>query len=491
VNEPLRVSLDHLLEGVQIIDADWRYVYVNAAAAAQGQRAASELLGRTMMECYPGIEETDLFTTLTRVKTTGTPHSMRNEFAYPSGERRWFDLFIERVPAGLCVLSLDVTAKRRAEEELRHAQRMEALGRLAGGIAHDFNNQLTAILGLAEILLDEHTDDALRRDLTTIKDAAERSAALTRQLLTFSRRAPIHIKPTDLNDVVGRVDRLLERLLGAHVRRELRLDPDLPLVRADAQQLENVLTNLAVNARDAMPHGGHLMLQTASAVLTDDDIVQHPSMKTGCYAVLSVADTGHGMDEATRAHIFDPFFTTKGEEGAGLGLAMVYGMVTQMDGFIWVYSEPGHGATFRLYFPTATHADAREEYPAEGQREARRAATVLVIEDEAGVRAMIARTLKRHGHRVLEAASGDEARRCLEELDGPVDVVLSDVILPGEQAADLLATLPLGSAKIVLMSGYTDAQIPGGRAARLPHRMLAKPFTARDVLRAIDEALVA
>jgi two-component system cell cycle sensor histidine kinase/response regulator CckA len=483
----LRVSVDHLLEGIQVIDAQWRYVYVNATAAAHGQRSVDELVGRTMMECYPGIETTDLFAVLRRVMESRQRETLRNEFTYPSGERRWFDLLVDPVPDGICILSLDVTDRRKTEIELHHAQRMEAVGKLAGGIAHDFNNQLTAILGFTQLLLERDLDEGMRADLEAINDAAQRSASLTRQLLAFSRRQSMNVEPVDLNQVVRTVDSLLRRLLGEDIQSELILHTEPAMILGDAQQLENVLTNLAVNARDAMPAGGRLTITTAVVELTDEEAAQHPAMRSGRYAVLSVADTGTGIDEDTQAHMFEPFFTTKRlGKGTGLGLASVYGTVKQMGGFIWLYSELNRGTTFRLYFPTTS------EMPPPRPEIARvvalpRAASVLVIEDDAGARNLILRTLTDRGYKVVTASDGDEARRLIREMSLEPQLILSDVVLPGESGPELIEQLALTHVKVVFMSGYSEKRLP--RQGLGGATLLEKPFTVRELLRAIDEAL--
>lgn len=482
------MSIDSLREGIQVVDHQWQYVYLNRAAAAHVQRRPEELVGRTMMECFSGAEHPQLFHAVERVLHGGGPEMLRDELVYPTGTRRWFDLLVEPVPEGACILSLDITERFRAEEELRHAQRMEAIGMLAGGVAHDFNNQLTAILGFADLLLEGPVTQRQRGDIQAIREAALRSASLTHQLLVFSRRQALTVAPTDINAVVERITRLLDRLLGADIRHEMHLQPQLPRIMGDAQQLENVLMNLAVNARDAMPHGGRLRIETAEVHLSEEDASQHPSMQSGHYAVLQVSDTGHGMDDATRARIFEPFFTTKETgRGTGLGLSMAYGIVTQMGGFIWVYSEPGQGSTFRLYFPVTDQTiDPQPPEPA-AQAPEQAPAAILVVEDDPGVRGFVARTLAGHGHRVTTATTLQDARLQLEEMSGPPDLVIMDVVLPGSSLLEL-AELPTGSAPVLFMSGYPDVQIDPARFAH-PAGVLTKPFTVSTLLQAVNDAL--
>jgi CheY-like chemotaxis protein len=375
------------------------------------------------------------------------------------------------------------------ELQLQRAQKLEAIGRLAGGVAHDFNNQLTAILGYADMVLEQiDRDKPIWPDLQEIKLAAERSAALTRQLLAFSRRQVLTIEPLDLDAVVQDVSRLLGRLLGEDIVCDLKLAGDLPLVDADSGQLAQVLSNLAVNARDAMPEGGRLTIATDRARLTEEEARQRAAMAAGEYVVLDVADTGHGMDAATQAQIFEPFFTTKEQgQGTGLGLAVVYGIVKQMGGFIWVYSEPGRGSRFRLYFPCSAERARAKPAPAPAAEPGH--GTVLVVEDEAGVRELAVRALRRYGYTVLEAASAQAALDVLRER-GHVDLVLLDVVLPDRSGPDLVAELEAQApVRVLFMSGYSEHHVRHRAAARV--RLLEKPFTVQDLLRHVREVLSA
>ena len=483
---PLRVSVDNLLEGVQVIDRGWRYTYVNPAAARHGQRKADELVGRTMMECYPGIDRTELFRVLERVMATGVRETFANEFTFPSGDRRWFDLAIGPVPDGICILSLDVTDLRRTELELHHAQRLDAIGQLAGGIAHDFNNQLTLIQGVAQLLLEGHQDDGTRADLEAICAAVERSAALTQRLVAFSRRQVLRVEPMDLNQVVRNVETLFRRVLRADIAIALEFNGEPAVITGDAQKLENALTNLAVNASDAMPHGGRLTIGTSIVELTDEDAVQHPTMTKGRYAVLAVSDTGDGMDAATRAQIFQPFFTTKpAGKGTGLGLSMVYGTVKQMGGFIWVYSEIGSGTTFRLYFPTTSDLP-RARQPEAPDVRPRPGATVLVVDDNEGIRELVVRALSRHGYHVESAADGEEALERIRTVGALPDLLLADIVMPGVSGVDLVREIGEGRTRVLFMSGYSQSAIPDVVAVG---GLLEKPFTVNELLHAVAQAL--
>ena len=494
MHEHLRIAIDHLHEGVQVIGFDWRYLYVNDTAALHGESSALDLIGRPMQDCYPGIGDTELFRVLHEVMTARQPQRMRNRFDYPSGEPRWFDLRIEPVPGGVCVLSVDVTEEQQTqlrvkdlERQLLQAQKMEAVGRLAGGIAHDFNNQLTVILGFTQLLLEEVSSAEQKQDLSEIEAAARRSAGLTKQLLAFSRLQVLQIEPVYLPDIVQNVSRLLERILGEDICCELDLDPDTERLLGDPGQLEHVLTNLAVNARDAMPDGGQLLISCRTTEFTADDAQQHPLMQMGRYTVLSVADSGHGMDDATKAKIFEPFFTTKeAGKGTGLGLSTVYGVVKQMNGFIWVYSEPGHGTTFRLYFPVTAEQPRPAAQRALLDKASARAAQILVVEDDSGVRELVARTLRQTGYEITLASSAEEAKVHLAKPD-VFDLALIDVVLPGKRGPTLLEHCEGRGIPVIFMSGYSTMHVQNrGRLGSFP--LLGKPFSSAELLSAVQQA---
>jgi CheY-like chemotaxis protein len=374
------------------------------------------------------------------------------------------------------------------ENQLVQAQKMEALGRLAGGVAHDFNNQLTAILGFTQMLLEQPLGEEMERDLRDIQAAADRSAALIRQLLAFGKRQLLRLEPVDLPDLVRNVTRLLDRVLGAPVRCDLRIDPATERILADASQLEHVLTNLAVNARDAMSPGGRLTISTSTIEVRADETRVHASMAPGRYSVLSVADSGHGMDAQTKARIFEPFFTTKDAgQGTGLGLAMVYGIVKQLNGFIGVDSEVGRGTTFRLYFPvTGERVTVGAPAPARPALAAEAARTVLVVEDDRGVREFVARSLRHHGYLARLAESADEAWDVLQE-PGSIDLVLLDVVLPGDRHAALMDHIKRTGLPAMFMSGYSEHHVKQRVVSSTP--LLEKPFTIEQLLRAVRDAL--
>jgi PAS domain S-box-containing protein len=621
--------LDWMTEGFQIIDRDWRYVYLNDAAARHAQRAKDQLLGRTMMDCYPGIESTEVFGRLQRCMETRQPQSMENEFTYPDGSTRWFALKIQAAPEGVSVLSMDLTERRRAEEAVRlseeklraafeHAatgmalvgsggrclrvnpalcrlvgyaedelvsmtlrdithpdelengrdfikellageqltyarerrclhksgevvwvawsvsqvrdaagdplyfvcqlqdltgrklaeekqakaeealhrsQKLEAIGRLAGGVAHDFNNVLGVITGHGELARKEIPEGhPSRRRLEHMLKAAERAAGLTRQLLAFSRKQVQEPRLLDLNAVAADLESMFERILGEDIETEIRPARDLGLCSADPTQVEQVLLNLIVNARDAMPKGGRLTIETANAEFDDEYAAAHPPALPGRFVMLAISDSGTGMDAETQQRAFEPFFTTKPRgEGTGLGLATVYGIVKQSGGYIWLYSEPGRGTTFKIYLPRVDEASPgslvtapSSALPAPHGHE-----TLLLVEDSAALRDMILEVLLQHGYQVLHAGNGEQALEVLRKHKGAVDLLLTDVVMPrlgGKDLADAVRVLH-PAIRVVYMSGYTDGAISRAGILGEGVALLEKPFTSDRLTRAVREAL--
>jgi len=387
----------------------------------------------------------------------------------------------------------DITERVQLEAQFRQAQKMESVGQLASGIAHDFNNLLTVINGMSELLLAQvNQDDPMRADVQEISRAGERAATLTRQLLAFSRQQILESRVLDCNMIVSGMESLLGRLLGEDIELVVKLTQGVGRVKADPGQIEQVLSNLAVNARDAMPQGGQLTIETENVTTDQDYARQHGvAVPPGSYALLTVSDSGVGMDEATRARIFEPFFTTKGPgKGTGLGLSTVYGVVKQSLGFIWVYSEVGRGTSFKILLPQVTEA-AAPDWPELTVVPTSGTETILLAEDNAGLRKLATRMLEPAGYTVLGAASGEEALRLLERHEEPVHLLLSDVVMPGmsgRQLAERIAETRPGM-KVLYMSGYTSDTIVrhGVLEARVP--FLNKPFTGAALLRKVREVL--
>jgi PAS domain S-box-containing protein len=388
-------------------------------------------------------------------------------------------------------VSRDVTERRRLEAQLQQAQKMEAVGRLAGGIAHDFNNMLTAVKAYTEFLLEDLEEaDPRRTDVQEIAKAADRAASLTRQLLAFSRKQVLQPRPLDLNEVVEGMEKMLRRLIGEDIHIATRLDPDVQLVEADPSQVEQVIMNLAVNARDAMPSGGTLTIETLNVVLEHVDASW--GIEPGAYTMLAISDTGVGMDAATRAQAFDPFFTTKPVgQGTGLGLSTVYGIVKQSGGHVSVYSEPGRGSTFKVYL---AHVAAREAAPMLGPAMARfprGSETIVLVDDDEGVRAVSRRILQRAGYTVLSAPDGVEALRMIGESDGRVELLITDVVMPGLGGRDLVAhvrdTYP--DLRVLFVSGYTEEGVRRRGVLDAESAFLEKPFTAERLAQKVREVL--
>jgi two-component system, cell cycle sensor histidine kinase and response regulator CckA len=434
----LRISIDHLLEGVQVIGFDWRYRYVNAHAAGHGERPIEALLGRTMLEVNPRIEETAFFVVLQRVMNTRRSQRLINEFSYPDGTSRWFDLRVEPVPAGICVLSIDITDQRLAELQLQQAQKMEIVGKLVSGIAHDFNNMLTVIVGYAEMLTSQlGPDKPIGRDLQEIVAAGEQASALTAQLLAFARKQPMKQTSISLNDIVARVEPMLRRLMPANIAVDIAMDPAIAGVWADAIQLEQVILNLAVNARDAMAGGGTLTVSTRMATQADQHEHSEHAIQAGSHVALSVRDTGIGMTADVRAHVFEAFYTTKREgRGTGLGLAVVHGIVSRVGGSVAVSSTPGHGSQFTILLPVTDLPARAIEAPVRTASPVGRE-TILLVEDEPGVRVFTSRVLQRYGYRVVEAESAETAIARLASESLKVDLLLADLVLPGMDGTQL------------------------------------------------------
>jgi two-component system cell cycle sensor histidine kinase/response regulator CckA len=394
----------------------------------------------------------------------------------------------------LVIVNRDITARKRLEEQFRQAQKMEAVGQLSGGIAHDFNNLLGVIIGYGEILQEGlPTDHPLRHSADEILNAGRRAASLTRQLLAFSRQQVLEPQVLVLNRVVSEMENMLRRLIGENIELTSNLDPALGAIKADPGQLEQVIMNLAVNARDAMPQGGKLMIETANTEMDETFVKRYPyPVQPGPYIRLTVSDTGCGMDARTRARIFEPFFTTKEKgQGTGLGLSMVYGVVKQSGGYIDVYSEPGMGTTFKIYLPRVDEAVSVDKGESTLATALRGTETVLLVEDEGALRALTHNLLEMCGYAVLEAKSGTEAMDISQQHAGPIDLLLTDVVMPGISGrllADQLMQLR-PEITVVYMSGYTG-QTVGAHGILDPGSVfLQKPFTRDALAKKIREAL--
>ena len=496
--ERFRALVENSSDALFLIDAVGRVTYLSPSSVRHLGWTAEQMVGRSYFDfVHPDDREIAGARMAESLSTPGATIVEEIRFHHADGTWRIMEgLSVNRLddPAvgGIVVNMRDLTDRRKLEAQLRQAQKMEAVGQLAGGVAHDFNNLLTAILGYCQLMLDELPDeDPLRLDLLEIQSAGDRAASLTRQLLAFSRRQMLQPQVVDINTLVTQLEKLLRRLISEDVDLVMVLEPDLHPVTVDPASVEQILVNLAVNARDAMPTGGRLTIETANVELDSTYAVMHVAMQPGPYVMLAVSDTGAGMDAATRARVFEPFFTTREQgKGSGLGLATVYGMVKQSGGYIWVYSEPGHGTVFKVYLPpTAARATA---LPAAGdQVSAPAGETVLLVEDEDAVRALTREVLRRHGYAVLEARHGVDALRVAEQHADEIQLLITDVVMPHMSGRELSERLLLvrPQMRTLFMSGYTDHALlpedltPGAE-------FLQKPFTpqvlARRVRRILD-----
>ena len=487
--------------GLFSLSRGWRLQTANRTLVDMlGYASADELRGTDIRTLFPSAEARQPFEEwLGNAEDDRKPlGSLEVQWEPPNGHAVTLQLNARVVDEGerderIEVLALDVTERRRLEQEYRQAQKMEAIGLLAGGVAHDFNNQLTAILGYTDLLLEQiDADKPIHHDLQEVRTSAQSAAALTQQLLAFSRSQMLRLEVVNVNEVVRRVQRLLSRLLGERIRIDLRLDGQVDAIKADVTQLEQVIVNLAVNARDAMPEGGLLSIQSTNIQVSPErGMPGQAKAAPGPYVRLSVSDTGIGMDAETRERVFEPFFTTKEQgKGTGLGLATIYGIVKQLSGYIWVTSQPRRGTTFELYFPATVEAPAATQPARAKEGSSVGKETVLLVEDETSVRAFSAAVLSRHGYRVFEAGNAEEAFAAAGQ-GVKIDLVLSDVIMPDTNGPAMFSRLRRDhpTTKGLFMSGYTKQDLLATLDLGPRLRLLQKPFGPRELLRIVREVL--
>jgi two-component system cell cycle sensor histidine kinase/response regulator CckA len=498
----LRQVIDTTPHLIFVKDWEGKYVLANEAVAQFHGTTVENLIGKRDSDFHLKEEEAEQFLRDDlEVISTQRPAFIAEEPAtcFKTGATRWFQTvkvpLISADGSAQQVLGVatDITERKQLEDQFRQAHKMEAVGRLAGGVAHDFNNVLTIIRAQTEFLLaDMPADDPRRADVLEIQNAADRAAAFTRQLLAFSRRQLLQPVVLELNEVITGMEMMVRRLVGEDIVLLTKLHPDLPRVWADPGQLQQVILNLAVNARDAMPHGGTLLIETGVVELDENYPRQHPSAKPGTHVVLVVTDTGCGMDPPTRSRIFEPFFTTKEPgKGTGLGLSTVYGIVKQTGGHIWVYSEVGRGSTFKLYFPPHYGAAKTAEPEPVPQASLGSGATILLVEDERPVRSTVRRLLERHGYNVLEAANGQDALALVASRRSEIHLVLSDMVMPGMGGMELAGRVRSVSPglPVLLMTGYTEEAITRAGERPIDEQIIEKPFTLHTMLHKVSLAL--
>ncbi len=494
--------LETVDEGFIVIDRDYKIISANRAYLSQVKASLEEVMGKHCYEvshrvnkaCYDMGEECSV----KRTFATGDPHTALHVHYDKNNDPIYTEIksYPLKDVSGNTVSAIEIinniTEKKRLEEQLLHSQKMEAVGQLAGGIAHDFNNILTTITGYGSLIKAKMgKDDPLRNYLEQMLDSAKRAASLTRGLLAFSRKQAISFKPEDLNKIIENVEKFLQRLIGEDIELKVVLaDADL-VVMADSGQIEQVLMNLATNAKDAMPDGGRLTIATEPFELGHEFIKMHGYGRRGTYALISVTDTGAGIDEKSREKIFEPFFTTKEVgKGTGLGLSIVYGIVKQHNGYITCDSEPGRGTTFRIHLPT-TKLDAPEEgtgapLPVSGGTE-----TILVAEDDVTVRALVKEILEQYGYTVIEAVDGEDAIGRFREHRDRIHLLILDVIMPKKNGKEVYEEIRKArpDVKVIFSSGYTADILSRKGILENNFSLILKPISSTDMVRQVREAL--
>jgi PAS domain S-box-containing protein len=498
-----QLILDSAAEGILGLDIEGKHVFVNPAAAKMLGHEANNLIGSSSHSTWhyskpDGTPYPEEECPIHKNIKAGGGHYWEDFFWRKDGsgfpvEVRGNPIFEDGKVIGTVVTFWDITERKQLEAQFLQAQKMEAVGRLAGGVAHDFNNMLAVIMGYAEMMqLGLRAESPLHHQAAAIKKASERAVSLIRQLLAFSRKQVQHAQVLNLNTVISEMDKMLRRLIGEDIDLSLNLEPGLAAVKADPGQVEQILMNLVVNAQDAMPLGGHITIETANVYLDEAYARKHSYVTPGPYVVIAVSDSGAGMDAETQSHIFEPFFTTKEVgKGTGLGLSTVYGIVKQSQGSVEVYSEPGIGATFKVYLPRVEVNVSKDRAGALSNAGLQGTETILVVEDEEMLRELVCASLKRNGYSVLEAQHGQDALALCEGHQGPIHLLATDVVMPKLSGRELVERVaPMHpEMKVLFMSGYTEDVIIHHGVLEESMHFIGKPFTTNILLRKVRQVL--
>ena len=501
-----RTMFDSMGDGVAIYKAvnngeDFVFIDFNKAGEEIEDIRREELIGKSVLQMFPGIKELGLFEVFQRVWATG--EAEQHPVSMYRDERivGWRENYVYKLPSGeIVAIYEDITERKQAEEErsqleqqLNQSQKLESIGQLAGGVAHDLNNMLTPILGFGQLLLEKpDVDEERRKQLEEIMKAGRRARDLVRQLLAFSRKQTLEFKTIDINTLLMDFGKLLRSTIREDIAIKLIPAKSLPLIQGDVGQLEQVVMNMAVNAQDAMPDGGELAIETALVELDESYAAEHSEVTPGPHVMLAISDTGHGMDAEISKQIFEPFFTTKSKDrGTGLGLSTVYGIVKQHGGNIWVYSEPGKGTTFKVYLPVSGETLIEQEAEEKTHTATHGSETILLAEDDEIVRKLALTVLEQNGYAVITANNGTEALLALEAHDGPVHLLLTDVVMPEMNGRELFnrAIEKHPKLKVLYMSGYTDNVIAHRGVLDERVAFIQKPFNVNDLTAKIREVL--